>query len=86
LIFVSYADDPRPYAGRIDNHRGTPMKLNEGTVDRIVRVLVGIVLLGLTFTGAIGAWGYIGLVPLATGAVGMCPLYTLLGINTCKTS
>lgn len=62
------------------------MKTNEGTVDRILRVLAGIVLLGLTFTGTIGAWGYIGLIPLATGAVGMCPLYTLLGINTCKTS
>lgn len=62
------------------------MKINEGTVDRILRVLAGIVLLGLTFTGTIGAWGYIGLIPLATGAVGMCPLYTLLGINTCKTS
>ena len=62
------------------------MKINEGTVDRILRVLAGIVLLGLTFTGTIGAWGYIGLIPLATGAVGMCPLYTLLGINTCKTN
>ncbi len=62
------------------------MKTNEGTVDRVLRVLAGIVLLGLTFTGAIGAWGYIGLIPLATGAVGMCPLYTILGINTCKTS
>lgn len=62
------------------------MKINEGTVDRVVRVLVGIALLGLTFTGAIGAWGYIGLIPLATGAVGMCPLYTILGIDTCKTS
>ena len=62
------------------------MKINEGTVDRILRVLAGIVLLGLTFTGTIGAWGYIGLIPLATGAVGMCPLYTLLGINTCRTS
>ena len=62
------------------------MKINEGTVDRILRVLAGIVLLGLTFTGTIGAWGYIGLIPLATGAVGMCPLYLLLGINTCKTN
>lgn len=62
------------------------MKINEGTVDRVLRVLAGIVLLGLTLTGTIGAWGYIGPIPLATGAVGMCPLYTILGINTCKTS
>ncbi len=60
------------------------MKINEGTVDRVVRVIVGLVLLGLTFTGTIGAWGYIGLIPLATGAVGICPLYSILGVNTCK--
>ena len=59
------------------------MKVNEGTLDRAVRVIAGLVLLGLAFTGAIGAWGYIGIVPLLTGALGMCPLYTILGISTC---
>jgi hypothetical protein len=59
------------------------MKINEGGIDRTLRVVAGLVLIGLAATGTIGAWGYIGVVPLATGAVGMCPLYTLLGINTC---
>jgi hypothetical protein len=59
------------------------MKPNEGTVDRVLRVIVGIVLLALTYTGAIGVWGWIGVVPLLTGLVGFCPLYTVLGINTC---
>jgi hypothetical protein len=60
------------------------MKTNEGTVDRIVRVTAGLVLLALTLTGTIGAWGYIGVIPLVTGAIGMCPLYSLMGINTCR--
>ena len=59
------------------------MKTNEGSLDRVLRVVVGLVLLGLTLSGNIGVWGWIGVVPLATGAVGMCPLYTLLGWNTC---
>lgn len=60
------------------------MTRNEGTVDRALRVIVGIVLIGLTFTGKIGAWGYIGAVPLLTGLVGWCPAYTLIGLKTCK--
>jgi hypothetical protein len=59
------------------------MKTNEGSLDRVLRVVVGLVLLGLTLSGNIGVWGWIGVVPLATGAVGMCPLYALLGWNTC---
>jgi Protein of unknown function (DUF2892) len=59
------------------------MKINEGTLDRALRVVGGLVLIGLAATGTVGAWGYIGIVPLITGAVGMCPLYTVLGINTC---
>ncbi len=59
------------------------MKTNAGTLDRIARATLGVALLGLTFTGAIGAWGWIGLVPLGTAAIGFCPLYTALGINTC---
>lgn len=60
------------------------MKRNEGTVDRAVRVIAGLALIALAATGTVGAWGYIGVVPLLTGAVGMCPLYMLLGINTCS--
>jgi hypothetical protein len=59
------------------------MKPNEGTIDRVLRVAVGILLLALTLTHTIGAWGWIGVVPLLTGAIGWCPLYTVFGINTC---
>ena len=62
------------------------MKVNEGVIDRSLRVLAGLVLIGLAATGTVGAWGYVGVVPLLTGAVGMCPLYSLLGINTCPAS
>jgi hypothetical protein len=56
---------------------------NEGTLDRTLRVVAGLALIGLAWSGTIGAWGWIGLVPLATGAVGWCPLYSMLGIRTC---
>ncbi|MES2977744.1 MAG: DUF2892 domain-containing protein [Pseudomonadota bacterium] len=59
------------------------MKTNIGGIDRIVRVVAGLVLLGLALGSYIGPWGYVGLVPLATAAVGWCPLYTMLGIKTC---
>ncbi len=59
------------------------MKTNEGTLDRTLRVLAGLALIGLAATGTVGLWGYIGVVPLLTGAIGFCPLYTALGINTC---
>jgi O-antigen ligase len=59
------------------------MKTNEGTIDRALRVVAGLVLIALAATGTVGLWGWIGVVPLATGALGWCPLYTLLGINTC---
>lgn len=60
------------------------MKTNEGTLDRGLRVLLGLTLIALAATGVVGAWGYLGVVPLLTGAIGFCPLYTLLGINTCR--
>jgi len=59
------------------------MKTNEGTIDRSVRILAGLVLVALTLTGTIGVWGWIGVVPIITGALGWCPAYTLLGISTC---
>ncbi len=59
------------------------MKTNEGTIDRALRVLAGLVLIALAATGTVGVWGWIGIVPLATGLIGWCPAYTLLGINTC---
>ena len=59
------------------------MQKNEGNLDRAVRVAAGLLLVGLAATAAIGAWGYIGIVPILSGAIGMCPLYSMLGINTC---
>ncbi len=56
---------------------------NEGTADRALRVALGLVLLALAVTGK-GMWGYIGIVPLLTGIMGSCPLYSILGINTCS--
>ena len=59
------------------------MKKNEGNLDRTMRVAAGLLLIGLAATHTVGAWGYIGVVPLLTGAIGMCPLYSILGLNTC---
>lgn len=59
------------------------MKANEGTIDRVVRILAGLGILSLAFVGPQTPWGYIGIVPLLTGLIGWCPAYTLLGINTC---
>ena len=59
------------------------MKTNEGGIDRILRIVAGLALLGLMATGTIGWWGWLGVVPLATGLIGWCPVYTLLGLNTC---
>lgn len=59
------------------------MKTNEGTIDRALRIIAGLVLIALAATGTVGVWGWIGIVPLATGLLGWCPAYTLLGINTC---
>jgi hypothetical protein len=59
------------------------MNRNEGNLDRALRAIVGIGLIGATLAGAIGPWGWIGVVPLATATVGWCPLYSMLGINTC---
>lgn len=57
---------------------------NEATVERIIRVVLGLVLISLYFVGPKTVWGLIGIVPLATGALGSCPLYTLFGISTCR--
>ncbi len=56
---------------------------NEGALDRTLRVLVGLTALSLVFVGPKTALGWIGLVPLVTGLVGSCPLYTLFGWSTC---
>ena len=60
------------------------MTQNIGNIERIIRILGGLVLIALAATSTVGVWGWLGLVPLATGLVGWCPPYSLLGINTCK--
>ncbi|MBP6221273.1 DUF2892 domain-containing protein [uncultured Limnohabitans sp.] len=60
------------------------MNKNIGSIERIIRILAGLVLIALAATSTVGWWGWLGLVPLATGLMGWCPPYSLLGINTCK--
>lgn len=59
------------------------MQRNEGTVDRALRIIVGLGILSLVFVGPQTPWGWIGLVPLITGLVGVCPVYSIFGIRTC---
>jgi uncharacterized membrane protein len=63
--------------------QGAKMKLNVGSTDQILRIVVGLALIGATLAGLIGVWGWIGVVPLLTGIFKFCPAYTLLGMNTC---
>jgi len=60
------------------------MKTNVGGIDRILRIVIGLVLIALTVTGTIGVWGWLGVVLLATGALGWCPPYAIFGWNTCS--
>jgi hypothetical protein len=59
------------------------MTTNVGGIDRILRIVVGLALIVLAATGTVGLWGYIGVVPLLTAALGNCPAYSLLGFSTC---
>lgn len=59
------------------------MKANVGGIDRLLRIVAGLVLIALAATGTVGLWGYIGVVPLLTGLISFCPLYPLLGLSTC---
>lgn len=61
------------------------MTKNVGGIDRTLRIAIGIALIGAAAAGAVGVWGYLGVVPLLTGLVGWCPPYAMLGFNTCKT-
>ncbi|MBU3621967.1 DUF2892 domain-containing protein [Polynucleobacter sp. CS-Odin-A6] len=60
------------------------MKSNIGGIDRILRIVVGLVLIGLAATGVVGTWGWVGVVPLATSLFRFCPAYTILDTNTCS--
>ncbi|GGD44490.1 YgaP family membrane protein [Croceicoccus pelagius] len=59
------------------------MPVNEGKWDRILRVVVGLLVIALVFVGPQTSWGWLGLIPLITGLVGFCPLYRIVGFNTC---
>ncbi len=61
------------------------MKTNIGNIERGIRVVGSLVLIALAATGTVGWWGWLGAVPLATGLIGWCPPYAMLGISTCKT-
>ena len=60
------------------------MKCNLGHTDRVLRMTVGVTLMGLAGFGIVGAWGWIGIIPLVTGMICNCPAYNLLGITTAK--
>ena len=60
------------------------MKANVGGIDRVIRIVAGLVLVGLAATGTVGWWGWLGLLPLGTGLIGWCPPYSIFGINTCS--
>ena len=60
------------------------MKQNVGSADRVVRIVLGLAIVSLAFWGPKSPWAYLGLLPLMTGVVGYCWLYTLLGVSTCK--
>ena len=57
---------------------------NVGSADRLIRIVLGLVLIALVFVGPQTPWGWIGVVPLVTGFLRMCPLYSLIGVNTCR--
>jgi hypothetical protein len=61
------------------------MKNNMGSIDRALRIIVGLILVGLALTGVVGWWGWLGIVPIVTGALGSCPAYSILGVNSCGT-
>jgi len=60
------------------------MKINTGCIDRALRAVIGLALITMAATGTVGMWGWIGVVPLLTGLIGFCPIYTIMGINTCR--
>ncbi len=60
--------------------------MNVGTIDRIIRVIIGLALISIVFVGPETPWGWIGLVPLLTAGVGFCPLYHVIGMNTCASA
>ncbi len=85
MTTVTYIAAIAAYPTAIVNNRKTEfiMKTNVGGIDKVLRIVVGIALITMAALGMIGAWGWIGVVPLLTGIFSVCPAYTLLGMNTC---
>jgi hypothetical protein len=85
MVGTGLEDQPVVAAlGGIPRHYRSPdMKINEGKLDRGLRFALGAALVGMAATGVVGLWGYVGVVPLLTAAIGFCPLYAVLGISTC---
>jgi len=68
--------------GESSTNGETAMTKNVGGIDKIARIVLGLVLLALVFVGPQTPWGWVGIIPLATGLMGFCPLYPLVGLNT----
>lgn len=60
------------------------MNKNIGSIERVIRILAGLAIISMAFIGPHSPWGYLGIIPLATGLIGWCPPYALFGISTCK--
>lgn len=84
-MLVLYLECMRSHGAGVDvkNRRRTIMKSNVGGVDRIFRIVIGLVLIALAATGVVGWWGWIGVLPLLTGLFRFCPAYPILGFSTC---
>jgi hypothetical protein len=88
LILVKAESVAADIVQPVNNFGASAMTTNVGMMDRILRVIAGLALIALAlgyFPGYQSAWGWIGVVPLVTGLFGTCPLYSLLGVNTCST-
>jgi hypothetical protein len=97
MLFVTLSQKDLRFSGKVmstTGRRSRPrvifheeediMKKNIGSAERAIRVVLGLVVLSLAFIGPQSTWAYLGIIPLATGLIGWCPPYALLGISTCK--
>jgi hypothetical protein len=78
------SDGTLPGAPGLSSGKEDSNMVNEGTLDRVIRVVIGVALISLVFVGPKSLWGLVGLVPLATGLFGFCPLYRLIGLSTAR--
>jgi hypothetical protein len=82
LRLVKVTKQPRSYGEVFSSRINIMSRLNVGNLDRLLRILFGLSLIGLAATDTIGVWGFLGIVPLLTGMVARCPLYSVLGVAT----